>query len=183
MNIRMMTKTCFKCQEVKPLDDFYKHSRMADGHLNKCKECTKLDVNNQRAVNLDYYQQYDRQRFQSDPCRRAYQLEQMRAWAQQHQQNIREIKRAWINRNPHKRYAQLALSKAVRNSKIIKPYACQICETTGNLQGHHHDYTKPLDVLWVCVTCHSTIHRLEREHQRQSSQEHRENHAQRASHI
>lgn len=37
------TKVCFKCGREFPLSCFYKHPRMSDGHLNKCKDCTKKD--------------------------------------------------------------------------------------------------------------------------------------------
>ena len=37
-------KICFICNTEKPLDEFYKHKGMADGHLNKCKNCTKKDA-------------------------------------------------------------------------------------------------------------------------------------------
>lgn len=40
----METKICFKCGRELPLSSFYKHPRMGDGHLNKCKDCTKKDV-------------------------------------------------------------------------------------------------------------------------------------------
>lgn len=41
-------KTCFKCGLAKPIAEYYEHKKMADGHLNKCKECIKKDVADRR---------------------------------------------------------------------------------------------------------------------------------------
>ena len=40
----LKNKICFKCNLVKSISEFYKHPKTQDGHLNKCKQCTKNDV-------------------------------------------------------------------------------------------------------------------------------------------
>lgn len=164
----MVNKRCFKCHCLKPLDDFYRHPRMADGHLNKCKECAKADVNKNRAENLEYYNEYDRNRFQNDPERRAFQLEQMRMWATNNKEKAHSFPKQWQARNPEKRKCHLSVASAIANGTLVKSESCQSCGTSdGRIHGHHPDYTKPLDVMWLCAACHSRQHRLEREELRQ----------------
>lgn len=45
-------KTCFRCGTERRLSDFYTHPRMADGHLNKCKDCTRQDSAKRRAKKM-----------------------------------------------------------------------------------------------------------------------------------
>ena len=75
-------KKCFKCQAVKPIEEFYKHPKMADGHLNKCKGCCKHDVKTHRDENLDRIRAYDRARAKTD-SRIKHAVEVTRAWRQQ----------------------------------------------------------------------------------------------------
>lgn len=56
------TKICFKCKRELPLSDFYKHPRMADGHLGKCKECTRADVHGNYMKNLDNPEYVEKER-------------------------------------------------------------------------------------------------------------------------
>ena len=57
-----MNKICFKCNELKELNEFYEHPQMPDGHVNKCKECNKKDVRLNYAENIDQKHEYDRRR-------------------------------------------------------------------------------------------------------------------------
>lgn len=136
-----MTKRCFRCNEVRPLEDFYRHPQMADGHLGKCKECAKRDVStNYRARWVDKVA-YERQRRQR-PERRASAVASLN----------RQKKR-----NPEKFQARNAVSGALRDGRL-KKLPCAKCSTTKLVQAHHHDYSKPLDVEWLCRPCHLNEH-------------------------
>ena len=63
-------KCCFKCQRLLPLMEYYRHPQMADGHLNKCKECTRKDSHKRQVDKREEIAAYDRQRFR-DPARKA----------------------------------------------------------------------------------------------------------------
>ena len=60
-----ITKVCFKCHKELPLTMFYKHPKMADGHLNKCKECTKNDVHKKYMENIDNIDYVEKERKRS----------------------------------------------------------------------------------------------------------------------
>ncbi len=54
--------------------------------------------------------------------------------------------------------ARMALSSAIYRGKILRPDQCDRCENSGFVEGHHNDYTKPLDVEWICNPCHRQEH-------------------------
>ncbi len=133
-------KKCFKCGQTLPLAAFYKHPRMKDGHLNKCKECTKKDAVIHYYSDLVARSEYERQR-NLEPERKLKKLE----YGKNHNK-----------RNPVKTKARAKLRRFVRVGKIVK----LPCEKCGNpkSQAHHEDYSKPLDVSWLCFKCHREAH-------------------------
>ena len=59
--------------------------------------------------------------------------------------------------------ARKAVSDAIASGKLIRPETCSECGCTCKPEGHHTDYDKPLEVVWLCTSCHRAAHRsLER---------------------
>lgn len=55
--------------------------------------------------------------------------------------------------------ARIMVSKAVKRGELVRPRACHDCGKEAEVQGHHTDYSKPLDVIWLCEKCHVETHR------------------------
>lgn len=129
-------KTCFKCETEKPLTEFYRHTQMADGRLNKCKTCTKADArkNGQRPE------------VRARERERAKLPHRVAARAKYHRENRKVI-------NSHQ-----AVFRALRRGDLVKPDRCSECGVACSPRGHHDDYDKPLDVRWLCNSCHMKWH-------------------------
>lgn len=130
-------KICFKCKQSKPLHDFYKHSEMSDGYLNKCKECTKKDSYNRRhkSESREKILAYDRARGN-----------------RQKPEYLKEYREKY----PKKYKAHNLVNNAIRKKYLIAE-PCEICGNE-NTHGHHDDYDKPLNVRWLCPEHHKEWH-------------------------
>lgn len=130
-------KQCFKCLTEKPLTEFYKHKEMADGHLNKCKSCTKKDVHHRRhhSDSREKILAYDRARGN----RQGY-----------------EYTKQYRALYPKKYRAHNIVNSAIKSKKLFRE-PCEIC---GNevTHAHHDDYDKPLNVRWLCSQHHQEWH-------------------------
>ena len=94
-----MEKQCFKCHRTRPIERFYSHRRMADGYLNKCKDCTRADVARNRWKNRERYRAYDRARgYRTPPANAA----------------------AWRARVPGAQAAHAAVARALRTGQIVR---------------------------------------------------------------
>ncbi len=163
-----MNKKCFKCGLHKPLEDFYKHPRMYDGHLNKCKECAKKDVKSHRIDNLDKVRQYDR-----DRSMLPHRVKARQEYYDKNRDNS-EYKKIMLdsNRNYRSRNKQKYRATGIVNSAIHNGKLKQLpCEKCGDLksQGHHEDYSQPLDVIWLCSRHHTARHKEIRRQSRKTS--------------
>lgn len=135
-----MEKTCKVCLETKPLSEFYKHPRMADGHLGKCKECQKAASTKARNADLERYREYDRQRGKL-PRRIANAIEQTKKWRDE---DMRRVK------------CHNAVARALKSRKL-EPIPCFVCGDEKS-NAHHPSYDLPLDVVWLCAVHHKECH-------------------------
>lgn len=62
------------------------------------------------------------------------------------------------SQNRDKVKAWRKVKSATTSNKISKPKSCQVCGKCARLDAHHNDYTKSLEVVWVCRKCHKKIH-------------------------
>lgn len=122
----MKTHKCPKCGITKSLDWFYKDSSHGTGYRRWCKECERKNNRSNREYYKNYYHLHAKKRI---------------LWAKEDY---------WKNHNKHIARKRLKYAVSAGN---IKREPCVICGKT-EVEGHHTDYSKPLQVIWLCTMHH-----------------------------
>lgn len=148
-------KPCIKCKAIKPVEEFYAHPQMGDGHLNKCKDCTKKDS----AARIEV-KKLDPVWTAKERERGRLKMARVRATLPRHPHV--KFPGTWRKRNPEKGRAHCRAWRAFKKGILVKPPACTHCQQVRPLQMHHPDYSQPLLVVWLCTACHGKEHRIDK---------------------
>lgn len=140
-----ITKACFKCGLVKPLGEYYKHKQMSDGHLNKCKDCTKQDTDKRekKLRNDPDWVEKEKTRAREKYYRLGYKDKHKPT-----KEERKAIMSRYIKKYPEKQKAKIS-------SQHMKP------EIKGN-QLHHWSYNNEhfKDVIELAPKHHAKAHRF-----------------------
>ena len=138
-------KTCRNCGKLLPLQEFYRHKQMADGHLNYCKQCVKDRVKRHRGNHLERIREYDRERGRL-PHRKVLAAQVGKQWRKDH---------------PGAVAAHSEVARAIAEGRLVKPKRCTVCGRKRKVVAHHPNYAMKLHVVWCCHPCHKKIEKLD----------------------
>jgi hypothetical protein len=137
-----MNKKCSSCGKEKSINEFGIRNASYDGFTACCLECLR---------------ERDKKRYKKDKPKR---IALQKMYMQTKEGKISHAKSviAWRIKNSNKRAAHIILGNAIQSGKIIKT-PCEVCGSTEKIHGHHEDYTKPLEVKWLCPQHHKDAHK------------------------
>lgn len=146
-------KTCFKCNRELPRSEFYAHPQMGDGLLGKCKECTRADTakREERLMSDPELAEKERERHR----RKSKKSREQGMVKRETTEEARERTKTHRKLYPHKYKARQMVGNRIRDGKLFRQ-SCMVCGKKA--QAHHDDYTKPLDVMWLCPKHHGERH-------------------------
>ena len=131
-------KYCSSCERSLPLMEFGNNSRAKGGLEWTCKECCG---------------RVRRKWKRNNPGMKA-------KWDAEHKDSCRKSRRKWEHANRVKTRVYKRVKYAIENGKLVRPDECSDCGCAeSNIVAHHEDYSKPFDIVWLCVRCHGKRHR------------------------
>ena len=136
-----------QCEENDP-ENFYNSNRSL------CKECVKARSRKRLVDKADEVRAYERARGKTKK-RKAANKAYLKTDAGK--DAAKKARKKYIESNKKARLAHIKVGNAVRDGKLSK-HSCEECDSE-NTHAHHDDYAKPLDVRWLCPSCHKQWHK------------------------
>ena len=127
-------KTCSKCGEVKPLNEFpwrTSENRELNGRHGQCRQCLT---------------EYRREHFKKKSGTSLTNAEIQSTYRQKHPDRVK---------------AKNAVKTAIAKGSLERLPYCENCGKWCKVEAHHFDYEEPLNVQWLCKKCHTTEHLTE----------------------
>ena len=179
-------KICCKCKEEKKLEEFGLRSGKKN-ILSECKKCVAIRSNAHYWKNREEQNEKRKIRYQNNKektlkkCKEYYEenreiiRKKVREKEKTTETRKKELDRAknyykknsgkvckknyeWKKRHPDQNMASQYVRWGLKLNVIHKPGECIVCKSKSKLQAHHADYSKPLEVEWVCHICHMHKH-------------------------
>ena len=151
-------KPCKKCGETKPLSDFYTNPQLRDGHVNTCKECCnkRSKAYHSKPENKERKRILQRE-YRTKPDKKAMELAAERRGRidANNRRKLTEKQREYRQLKPDKYLAHRLVGYAVKKGTLAKR-GCELCGKVA--EAHHDDYSKPLEVRWLCRIHHVQVH-------------------------
>ena len=134
-------KSCMVCSKVLGWSEFYDHPRTKDGKMALCKHCHKERMRLNRINN---------------PAVRAY--DRKRSRTPERKKHLAANTKNFRARYPEKYAAQAKIAYRIKTGALIRQ-PCERCGSHQNVHAHHDDYSKPLDIIWLCPLHHAERHK------------------------
>jgi len=148
-------KPCSKCKLVKPFKDFHVDKRKRYRITSACKVCNlkvsekcraKPGKKKEAIICTADWRKHNRAK-----VRRSDNL-----WGENNREKIKHSNRKYRINNKIKIKAHKKVARALIIGELIK-LPCHICDDPDS-HAHHEDYSKPLEVFWLCVLHHAERH-------------------------
>lgn len=155
------TKVCRECDQALPLSEFPTKAQLGRTYLySYCRPCKNARLARWRLNNPEKNRAQTaafRDRHRDDLRER-----DRKAYRTRYEKDptvfVRQS-RAWKDRNPERArvagHAHNVVRRAILRGDINKPTTCEQCSATNvAIEASHSDYSQPLNVRWLCRSCH-----------------------------
>lgn len=145
----MENQICSKCGRTLPITEFNWANKKTGKRQTVCRKC---------------FSEYNKVRYASNPDKFK---SAVKSYRENNPEKVLETRLATNSKHPTKQNAQKCVESAIKAGVLVKPdvcYGCGCSDSEHRIEAHHHDYSKPLEVIWLCTPCHRKMDCARREH-------------------